>query len=69
MSAYEPPRVTFVGSDPKIPALRKAIARAAHLQPSIRVWDMSIRFVGLYQARNRRTRVLMHRVQTANKGA
>lgn len=29
MTTYEPPRVTFVGSDPKIPTLRKAIQRTA----------------------------------------
>lgn len=69
MTSYSPPRVTFVGSDPKIAALTRAIKRAAHAQPSIRVWDMSARFVGLWLARNRRTRVLMWKVRNANNAA
>lgn len=71
MTAYEPPRVTFVGSDPKIPALRAAISRVAkigghYMLGTPRQNPETIRFVALWAARNRRTRVLIERVRRAN---
>lgn len=69
MTAYAPPRVTFVGSDPKIPALRAAIkrlSRVGYLREFYWYHHGATRFVGLWQARNRRTRVLMAKVQDAN---
>jgi hypothetical protein len=69
---YEPPRVTFVGSDPKIGALKKAITRAArvmgkHPVSQFLIGDPDSRFIGLWQARNRRIRVLMTKVRDANE--
>jgi hypothetical protein len=62
MKTYEPPRVTFIGADPKILALRRAIDRAGRQDTVVTV---SARFIGLWQARNRRTRVLIARVKDA----
>lgn len=75
MNTYEPPRVSFVGSDPKIPALKKAIDRVARV--SVRryaLWDLrhaatARRFAALWKARNRRTRVLMRKVRAHNIAA
>lgn len=67
MTTYIPPRVTFIGSDPKIPALRRAIHRVARTHASYHLSDMSMRFIRLWQARNRRTRVLMWKVRNTNE--
>lgn len=70
MTTYETPRVTFVGADPKIPALRAAIKRVSRRSYLCGFYWHKCggckRFVGLWQARNRRTRVLMWRVREAN---
>lgn len=85
MIAYETPRVTFVGADPKLPALRKAIERTARFAGRLSQITLMLcheqkkagfskhdrkcipcRYVALWQARNRRTRVLMARVMHAN---
>lgn len=87
MNTYEPPRVTFVGADPKIPALRAAINRTARFAGRLSQITLMLcyeqkrqgfskhdrkcvpcRYVALWQARNRRTRVLMARVRDANAG-
>lgn len=67
-TSYVPPRVTFIGSDPKIPALRKAATRITRTPWFRRMPDSRPyrRFIGLWQARNRRTRVLMWKVRNAN---
>jgi hypothetical protein len=71
---YETPRITFVGSDPKIARLQRAIAvnaAASNLRGVGMAGDNNPyvrRFVRLWQARNRRTRVLMYKVQRANLG-
>jgi hypothetical protein len=74
MSTFETPRLTFVGVDPKIGALKAAITRVANnaskngmsqgMSHGTSWW--SRRFIALWQARNRRTRVLMRKVQRAN---
>jgi len=69
MTTYETPRVTFAGSDPKIPALRKAAQRIARHSTDTIVcrdsWSV-ICYVERMKAANRRTRVLMRKVQREN---
>jgi hypothetical protein len=74
-NTYTPPRVTFVGSDPKIAALNRGIKRVALTTRYVRSYmtdgdsPQVRRFVAFWQARNRRTRVLMERVRRANVAA
>jgi hypothetical protein len=81
-TSYEAPRVTFVGSDPKIPALQEGMMRVAVMAGPLGYVlcesqlmagfskhmrkCLPCRFVTLAHARQRRVDVLMQRVERAN---
>ncbi len=55
--------------DAKIPALTRAFQRIARIHPDLFIYGLvhprAQRFIKLFRARNRRTRVLMRRAQKA----
>ncbi len=67
MLTYEKPSIRFLFSDPKLPALKRAITRVCNVNPRLYILmpnnPGSTRFVALWKARNRRTRVLMFRAR------